>query len=256
MRDLGVTALHAFTPYAEELTERFSEYGIDASRDLKVRLLMVGGEMRDTEAQQRLQDAWGGATIREFYGVSEAGMVAMECFQVGDRMHINSHCVVEIIDPDTGLHVELGQPGEIVVTELFRQAQPFVRYRTGDLTEGLYDDPCPCGRPSLRLGRIIGRNSDILRIKGLFIQPKLFEQAVHRLVPRAVWSAEVFRRAILDEVHCNIETDLDESQFELTAAAVADEIKNAVGIACSVSGVRAGSIGAGAGRLHDNRSLS
>ena len=105
MKKLGVTAAELFTPYAEELATKFADNRIDAARDLQVRLLMVGGELRDSEALDRLRQAWGGAAIREFYGVSEAGMMAAECLEGGDGMHISPFCVVEVIDPEMGGHV-------------------------------------------------------------------------------------------------------------------------------------------------------
>tara|TARA_B100002051_G_C16660011_1_gene598616 strand:- start:294 stop:1304 length:1011 start_codon:yes stop_codon:yes gene_type:complete len=41
--------------------------------------------------------------------------------------------ITEIINAETGLHVEKGEVGEIVVTSLSNKYQPFIRYNTGDL---------------------------------------------------------------------------------------------------------------------------
>jgi phenylacetate-CoA ligase len=179
LKRVGVTVLQAFTPYAEELASKFSEQGIDPRRDLNLRLLLIGGELRSADARERLQEGWGGPAIREFYGVSEIGMSAAEC-AAADGMHSSEMCYMEVVDPDTGQPVDAGMPGEVVMTELFRMAQPFIRYRTGDITEGLFADRCACGRSTPRLGRIIGRHSEILRIRGQFLSPVVMRTLLAR----------------------------------------------------------------------------
>ncbi len=44
------------------------------------------------------------------------------------------HFYPEVIDPDTGEVLPDGQPGELVLTSLTREAMPVIRYRTRDLT--------------------------------------------------------------------------------------------------------------------------
>jgi len=47
---------------------------------------------------------------------------------------------------------------------------PLVRFRTGDIAT-LHTAPCPCGRTSPRLGPVIGRKSQMLKIKGTTVYP-------------------------------------------------------------------------------------
>lgn len=253
MSELGVTVLHAFTPYAEELAARFTEYGINAAEDLNVRLLLIGGELRDAFGKERLEAAWGGAVAREFYGVSEVGMLATECFEVGDGMHVSSRCLVEVIDPDTEQRVDFGIPGEIVVTELFRHAQPFIRYRTGDLTEGLIEGACECGRNSTRIGRIIGRNSDVRRVKGLFVLPSLLGEAVKRVVENGIWTAVVERKGSMDQMSCLVESTLSPEEFAPVQERLSLEIKDSIGITCVILRAPVGTIGNKFGTIEDTR---
>jgi phenylacetate-coenzyme A ligase PaaK-like adenylate-forming protein len=77
---------------------------------------------------------------------------------------------------------ECGQPlprgltGEIVLTTLTRQAQPLIRYRTGDLA-GLIDRPCACGSRLPRLGKVLGRFDNLIWMKrgALISMPHLDE---------------------------------------------------------------------------------
>ncbi len=48
-----------------------------------------------------------------------------------------------------------------VITDLYRTSQPIVRYRLNDVLVPRRE-PCPCGRPTLALDRIEGREDDVL----------------------------------------------------------------------------------------------
>jgi phenylacetate-CoA ligase len=255
MRDVGVTVLEAFTPYAEELASRFGEYGIDVEQDLQVRLLMIGGELRQRDARSRLETAWGGAAVREFYGVSEAGMVAAECLEAGDGMHLSPDVLVEIVDPDTGRHVAPGEGGEIYTTELYRGAQRFVRYRSGDITEGVDFGPCACGRSTPRLRRILGRNGEIARVKGLFVAPAVVEQLVRARAGATRWQVVIDRPKNLDAMWLRVEADADgDAAAELCRSLVRD-VKGAIGLTCEVEAVAAGTLATDAPAIHDKRNF-
>ena len=77
--------------------------------------------------------------------------------------------VVEIVD-DAGPPLPPGEPGEVVATPLQVSGMPLVRFRTGDIAT-LHAAPCPCGRTSPRLGPVIGRKSQMLKVKGTTVYP-------------------------------------------------------------------------------------
>lgn len=256
MRQLGVTVFEAFTPYAETLSGRFADAGIDPSTDLAVRLLIIGGELRQAQAKRRLEESWGGAVAREFYGVSEAGMVACECHDIGEGMHLSSECVVEVIDPDTGQHVEPGGPGEIVVTELYRTAQPFIRYRTGDITSGIELEACDCGRATPRLKRILGRNSEeILRVKGQFLVPETVDMLVEgRFGQGTRWQLVIDRPAHVDVIRLRIESTRGADGDDVVRCLVED-FRQSVAMSCDVELVGIGALDAAA-KIDDRRTFS
>ena len=65
--------------------------------------------------------------------------------------------------------------GELVLTNLDREAQPLVRYRTRDLIEIKAVGPCVCGRTGFRF-MVIGRSDDMLHVKGINVFPSgIFE---------------------------------------------------------------------------------
>jgi phenylacetate-CoA ligase len=91
------------------------------------------------------------------YGGRESGYLAHECPQGG--MHIMADAIIlEVVDSQ-GRPAPIGEPGEIVVTDLYSEEAPFMRYATGDIGV-LSDRRCPCGRALPLLERIEGRSND------------------------------------------------------------------------------------------------
>jgi phenylacetate-CoA ligase len=174
--DLGVNAILAFPTFLEHLLDEAAAAG----RRLPLTKAAVMGEMRDPQAKVRIAQAHGIA-VREFYGVADVGAVAWEC-EAGNGMHLRDDLLVEFVVPGETHTVEpaAGSPGEIVVTDFHRQAMPIIRLRTGDLIDGLVHEPCACGRTSPRFTRIVGRASEITKVKGMFVVPRQVVDVMRR----------------------------------------------------------------------------
>lgn len=173
MEDLGTTAFTSTPSYALYLAEEIGKRGI---RDrLNLRLAILGGEAWTAEMRDRIEEALGVVAL-DSYGLSEVigPGVAMECpGRAG--LHANrDHFLFEIVDPVTGLPVEEGETGELVITSLTKEAMPVIRYRTRDLTRFL-PGSCPCGRTDLRIDRVKGRCDDMLIIRGVNVFPSQVE---------------------------------------------------------------------------------
>lgn len=84
--------------------------------------------------------------------------------------HLNPRlAVVEILD-EAGQPVPNGIMGEVVVTPLGVKGMPLLRFRTGDLA-ALHPEPCPCGRTTPRLGPVVGRLHQRLKVRGVSLFP-------------------------------------------------------------------------------------
>lgn len=91
-------------------------------------------------------------------------------------LHINEDMVyVEIINPDTGKPVRMGEEGEIVITGLFNDAMPLIRYSTEDIGV-LSTTPCTCGRTFPCLEKIVGRKNEFILLpsKKRLLGPSFF----------------------------------------------------------------------------------
>lgn len=206
MKLAKVTVIHAFTTFLAQLGEVVKQKGYDPHKDLSLRLGIIGGEIRSEAARTALGEPFGGLQIREQYGTAEVGLIANEC-EYGGGMHLSDDHIVEVIDPQSGKHVEEGASGELVVSDVWRQAMPIIRYRTGDLMEGLHLDPCPCGRTAPRMRRVIGRVSDIPRVKGMFIVPRNIQTVLDRHPGLGRFQIVVERPGRQDELTLRVVTE-------------------------------------------------
>ncbi len=175
MQDFGSTVLTCTPSYALVLAEAVEEAGLDAKKDLKLRIGFFGAEpwtdkMRE-EIERRLDlEAFDIFGLAEIIGPG----VSVEC-PAHNGLHIaEDHFYPEIIDPETGETLSYGTPGELVFTSLTKEAFPLVRYRTRDRTV-LHAEKCACGRTVVRMGKIMGRTDDMLIIRGVNVFPSQIE---------------------------------------------------------------------------------
>jgi phenylacetate-CoA ligase len=127
--------------------------------------------------------------------------VAAECLDARDGLHVQEdHFLVEVIDPETGEPVGEGTDGELVFTTLAKEAQPLIRYRTGDIGS-ISTEPCTCGRTMARITALRGRLDDMLIIRGVNLFPSTVEAlllGVEEIGPH--YRLIVDRPADMDEV--------------------------------------------------------
>lgn len=176
MHDLGVTAIVAFPTFLEHLLDLAATEG----RPLPLRKAVVMGELSHPDTKQKLRAQFG-LEVREFYGIADVGAVAWEC-AAGGGMHLRDDLLVEFVAPGgtAPLTPASGTPAEMVVTDFRRQAMPIIRLRTGDMIDELIIDPCPCGCSSPRFRRIVGRASEITKVKGMFVVPRQVHDILRR----------------------------------------------------------------------------
>jgi phenylacetate-CoA ligase len=155
--------------------------------DNPLKVGIFGAEPWSEEMRLRIE-ALHGITALDIYGMCEVigPGVAFECLATRQDLadgrpgglHVNEdHFFVELVDPVTGAAVPDGAVGEVVFTTLTRQAQPVVRYRTGDLAS-LNRAPCACGRTTVRMSRLVGRSDDMIIVRGVNVFPSEVEAAI------------------------------------------------------------------------------
>jgi len=172
LRDLGVTGYVGTPSFLMTLLEKAKEMGVVPGDGLQLQVALVAAEMLPESLRKRFHEEFG-IQVRQAYGTADVGSLGYECYEA-KGMHINDEIVMELLDPASGKPVAPGEIGEVVVT-LPSSTYPLVRFATGDLS--IYtNDPCPCGRTSARLLRIVGRVDQVTKVKGMFVHPEQVAQ--------------------------------------------------------------------------------
>lgn len=126
-------------------------------RDLALTAIVTTSEVLASPQRALLQRVFG-ARVQNEYGCGEVGPIAYECER--GSLHVMSQNVhVEVLKEDHSA-ADIGEAGEVVVTDLNNRAMPLVRYRLGDFAER--GEPCSCGRAFPVLRRVWGRQYDFV----------------------------------------------------------------------------------------------
>ena len=250
LKKTKATVLYAFTSFAVHIEEVAREIGLDPSKDLSLRLAIIVGEVRSEETKKSLEEAFNIA-VKEVYGTTESGLTASEC-EEGGGMHLNPDVIFETIDPKTGKHLPYGEAGEIVLTSFSKRALPVIRYRTGDLVGSLNMETCPCGRTTPRLPRILGRSSDIAKVKGMFVAPRQVENVISKLSELGRFQIIVDHPKTVDTLTLMVEYKerIDHKNMEQL---LIKEIKEAIKLTAEIKLVKQGTIPEDASVLDDRR---
>ena len=234
--DFGARVLCATPSYALAIAELAEKQGVDLTKST----LDVGlfGAEPWSDAMRREIEARLGLKAIDIYGLSEimGPGVACECECQAGLHGWEDHFLFEVIDPETGRAMPEGEPGELVITTLTKEALPMLRYRTRDITK-VTTAPCDCGRTHLRILRITGRNDDMLIIRGVNVYPSQVEAVLIGLPNIAPhYQLVVERHGSLD--HLTIEAEaqagVDATAYDAAARQVAHHVKSLIGITADV----------------------
>ncbi|HEY2330179.1 MAG TPA: AMP-binding protein [Verrucomicrobiae bacterium] len=176
------TAIVAVPSFLRAIAEKARETKFDLENSSVKKTVCIGEPVRDktfalNASGRAVENAWG-AKVYSTYGVTELANSLCEC-DAGAGGHLHDEQLhIEILD-DNGNVVADGEIGEIVATTFGVEAMPLIRYRTGDCA-ALFREPCACGRPTPRLGPIVGRKNQKLKYKGASLFPSMLQAVLEQ----------------------------------------------------------------------------
>lgn len=229
----GTTVLCCTGSYMLRLADVAERMGIDCRRDLAVRTSIHGAEPLTASMREEIDARWG-CTAYDSYGSVETSAPMYECqFRNGHHICQDAY-MYEILDQETGEDAKPGELGEIVVTTLFKEAAPFVRYRIGDTASFLPGD-CECGRTFHRMSQVKGRVDQMIKVKGVAVYPTDFEAALEKFSCFNREYLVVLRREQnRDVIDLRVEYSGSSDDEELYRVDLTKEVRNVTGLGCSV----------------------
>jgi phenylacetate-CoA ligase len=161
---------------AEEIHKR------DLLSKIKVKKIILGAERHSDAMRDRIQELMGAEHVFDIYGLTElyGPGTGLDCNLHNGIHYWADHFIFEVLDPVSLLPVPAGEPGELVVTTLCKEASPLVRYRTHDVTR-IFDQACPCGAPFPMHDRILGRTDDMFIYRAVNIFPSQIDHVLSRI---------------------------------------------------------------------------
>ena len=249
LRQLHVTGFLGTPSFLMSLMEAAEGMSLDLKKDLSLKAAFVGAEMFPESLRQKLEEKLE-IFVGQAYGTVDVGCLGFECPEK-KGMHIPEDVIVEIVDTETGRQLEIGATGEIVATT-FSKIFPMIRFATGDLSY-LIEDPCPCGRTSPRLGKILGRTDQVTKVWGIFIHPWQVDEVMAKFPWVANYQIVITRKEYRDQMTIYIELKEEGADQSSLKRRVEKEIEEVLKVKGEVVFTSKGGIPDRAKKIDDRR---
>lgn len=149
--------------------------------DIRIPKIVTGGEHLFPDAKKYIAKVLHTTKFASTgYLSNDTGCIGFQCEECeGPVHHIHEdYCIMEVVDPQTGVPVPDGEEGKILVTNFNRRLMPLIRYDIGDMGR-ILTRRCSCGR-TVKLMELMGRSDDTLIIGGGNIQLDSIAEVIGR----------------------------------------------------------------------------
>jgi phenylacetate-CoA ligase len=217
---LKPTVIVAVPSFILKLIQYATEHNIDINKTSVTKAVCIGENIRNTELSlnvlgKRITEAWN-IKLYSTYASTEMQTAFTEC-SFGCGGHLNPELlIVELLDENDN-QVGANTAGEVTITTLGVEGMPLLRYKTGDVCI-YFNEPCKCGRNTLRLSPIIGRKKQMIKFKGTTIYPSALFDLLNEINEVKDYVVEVSTNEIgLDEIllHLYIAGENSENDYRI-----------------------------------------
>jgi phenylacetate-CoA ligase len=204
---LKPTTLVVVPSFLLKLIRYAGDRRIDLGGSSVKKAICIGENIRNQDFSlnilgRKITDAWD-IKLYSTYASTEMQTAFTEC-GAGKGGHLQPDLlIVELLDEHND-PVTPGTPGEVTITTLGIEGMPLLRYKTGDICTWS-DEPCSCGRSTLRLSPIIGRRQQMIKFKGTTLYPPALFDLLAEMDEVLDFAVEVYSNEVgLDEILLHI----------------------------------------------------
>tara|TARA_B110000444_G_C18784401_1_gene569126 strand:- start:83 stop:1378 length:1296 start_codon:yes stop_codon:yes gene_type:complete len=208
--------------YGIHLANMAEDQGIDLAGS-SVKTILTSAEPMSDAKRAKISRMWG-AEVWDGFGMTECGMMGGES-RARDGFHIWTDLFhIEVIDIETGLPVEDGEEGNLIVTPLFtNNATPFIRWSSGDIVtyKEIGDDtdgPYSVFPVIKHAHRTVG----FFKVKGININHPELEDFLFEYEDLVDFKAEIISENDLDLLCLSIEVLHSGNSMELSSKIIVD----------------------------------
>jgi phenylacetate-CoA ligase len=217
IKRVSPTTLIAVPSFIFKLIAYAQKNGIDYKNSSIKKAVCIGESLRNPDFTlntlgEKINALWD-LELYSTYASTEMSTAFTECEYGRGGHHHPELIIVEILN-EVGKPCKEGEAGEVVISTLQMEAMPLLRFKTGDICEWFQDD-CPCGRTTLRLGPVIGRKKQMIKYKGTTLYPPVLYDLLNEFEGITAFVIEVFTNNIgTDEIIIKVASKEASSQFQ------------------------------------------
>jgi len=207
--------------YGLHLANLADNQGIDLAAGT-VKLVICSAEPLSAAKRQKLERMWG-ATVRDSFGMTEAGMMGAEDGEAEGFRIWSDLFFTEVVDPDTKKPVPDGKVGALVVTPLMTaNITPFLRWLSGDLVTQRSVVPGTGSFSVFPVVKHAHRTAGFFKVRGININHAELEDFVFRNPAVNDFKCEALTVADLDVLRVSIEAKRGSDPAAVSAVLLAD----------------------------------
>ena len=211
------TTLITVPSFLLRMIEWADNNGIDYRSSSIKKAVCIGEPLRKTDFTltilgEKIKEKWD-IHVYSTYASTEMATAFTECrFGIGGHHHPEL-IIVEFLDENDEPVAE-GETGEVTITTLGVEGMPLLRFKTGDICHH-YNEPCKCGRNTMRLGPVIGRKKQMIKYKGTTVYPPALYDILDNIEEIKNYVVEVYTNQIgTDEILIRIGCKTTPENFE------------------------------------------
>ena len=214
---ISPTAIIVVPSFILKIIEYAEQHHIDYKNCSIKKAVCIGESLRNTDLSlntlgKMIKEKWD-IKLYSTYASTEMATAFPECDERIGGHHHPELIIVEFLDHHNK-PVKEGEPGEITVTTLGVEGMPLLRFKTGDICYH-YTEPCKCGRNTLRIGPILGRSKQMIKLKGTTLYPPALYDVLSTFEHVKNYVVEVFTNQIgTDEILIRIGCDYVPDNFD------------------------------------------
>ncbi|MDA3615211.1 phenylacetate--CoA ligase family protein [Polluticaenibacter yanchengensis] len=165
--------LIAVPSFLLKLIDYAQEHGIDYNNAGIEGIVCIGEALKNQDLTNsiladKILSKWQ-VKLYSTYASTEMGTAFTECSAQCGGHHHPELIIIEVLN-NNNEPVKKGEVGELTITTLGVEAMPLLRFKTGDMVQ-VIEEPCNCGRTTVRVGPVVGRKDHMIKYKGTTVYP-------------------------------------------------------------------------------------
>ncbi len=210
----GLITVPSFIP---KLIDYATKNNIDYKNSSIKKAVCIGEPIRNPDFSlnalgKKITDSWD-IKLYSTYASTEMGTAFTECESGQGGHHHPEMIIVEFLD-ENNQPVGDDEAGEVTITTLGVEGMPLLRFKTGDICFH-HNEPCSCGRNTMRLGPVIGRKQQMIKYKGTTLYPPAIYDVLNSIESIENYMIEVSTNSIgTDDILIKVSCKTDDDQLE------------------------------------------